>query len=259
MSIPINFNPLGFASVAIELPAGYISVNFLKSTGLQTISLSFPAEQLGEVALEMGDETTSGGPAIFAASTSANAGFQICIVGENVRFDYGGWSGSPTIKLAKGRNRVTLSSETGAYSCNGVSGVAKKLSDFTLYNSISWFSIFRTYLYHGKLFSAKITKDGKNTLSFLPCVDEKGVPCMYDMVSKTPFYNTGDGAFIVGLTAEQATKIANLPSTGGSLTISLPAEIVDGEGNVTNSAVDAAINTAKNNGWTITIQTYTLS
>ena len=74
---------------------------------------------------------------------------------------------------------------------------------------------------------------------------------MYDKVSKQPFYKSGSGQFITGFTLEQARKLANLPATGGSLTISLP------EGYDADTAVTSAIATATANGWNFTIQTYT--
>lgn len=35
-------------------------------------------------------------------------------------------------------------------------------------------------------------------MNLLPCLDENGKPCMYDTVSKKPFYNEGTGEFLYG-------------------------------------------------------------
>lgn len=32
----------------------------------------------------------------------------------------------------------------------------------------------------------------------VPCLDADGVPCLYDLISKTAFYNQGTGSFIWG-------------------------------------------------------------
>ena len=35
-------------------------------------------------------------------------------------------------------------------------------------------------------------------MNLLPCLDKNGTPCMYDTVSKKPFYNQGTGEFLYG-------------------------------------------------------------
>lgn len=35
-------------------------------------------------------------------------------------------------------------------------------------------------------------------MNLLPCLDKNGKPCMYDTVSKQPFYNQGTGEFLYG-------------------------------------------------------------
>lgn len=87
-------------------------------------------------------------------------------------------------------------------------------------------------------------------VDFVPAVAMNGQPCMYDRVSKQPFYNKGTGSFIVGMTMEQARKLSKLPATGGTLTVSLPSNWQEDEG-VLNARAEAE---AK--GWQITVKTY---
>ena len=91
---------------------------------------------------------------------------------------------------------------------------------------------------------------GKLVACFIPALDTSGVPCMFDTVSKQQFRNSGTGQFIVGMNLEQARKLSKLPSTGGTLTVSLPSNYAEDEGVVN------ALATAQDNGWKITIQTY---
>lgn len=84
---------------------------------------------------------------------------------------------------------------------------------------------------------------------FIPSIDERGVPCMFDKVSKQPFYNKGTGAFIVGLTLAQARKLGKLPAGGGTLTVSLPSNWQEDEG------VQNAKSEAEAKGWQIKVQT----
>lgn len=41
----------------------------------------------------------------------------------------------------------------------------------------------------GKIYRAKITYEENIIADFIPCLDDKGKPCMYDLISQTPFYN----------------------------------------------------------------------
>lgn len=84
----------------------------------------------------------------------------------------------------------------------------------------------------------------------ISALDNNGVPCMYDNVSKQPFYNSGSGQFVVGMNMKQALNLSKLPAGGGTLTVSLPT------GYDADSAVVTALETARANGWTLTVQTY---
>ena len=49
-----------------------------------------------------------------------------------------------------------------------------------------------------KLYSCAMYDDGRKIRDFKPCLDADGVPCLYDLISKTAFYNQGTGSFIWG-------------------------------------------------------------
>jgi len=103
----------------------------------------------------------------------------------------------------------------------------------------------------GNVYSLSIANQGGMQRVFTPAISADGEPCMFDKVSRKPFYNAGTGSFIVGMTLEQARNLRKLPATGGTLTVSLPweAQLVQH-----NADVESALQTAKNNGWTITVQ-----
>lgn len=44
-----------------------------------------------------------------------------------------------------------------------------------------------------------ISRNGEKMIDLIPCIDPSGVPCMYDTVSKQPFYNQGTGEFLYEL------------------------------------------------------------
>lgn len=49
-----------------------------------------------------------------------------------------------------------------------------------------------------KLYYCKIYNDTALVRDFMPVIDESGIPCLYDKVSETFFYNKGTGAFTAG-------------------------------------------------------------
>ena len=49
-----------------------------------------------------------------------------------------------------------------------------------------------------KLYSCAMYDGGRKIRDFKPCLDADGVPCLYDLISKTAFYNQGSGSFAWG-------------------------------------------------------------
>lgn len=91
--------------------------------------------------------------------------------------------------------------------------------------------------------------NGKLKMDLLPCLDNTGHVCMYDVLNKTPYTDTY-GTIIVGMTVSQARYLRNLPVVeSGTLTVSLPWEA-----QLIASGVPAILQAAADKGWTITVQ-----
>ncbi len=58
-------------------------------------------------------------------------------------------------------------------------------------------TFFDGYAYM-KLYSCAMYDGGRKIRDFKPCLDADGVPCLYDLISKTAFYNQGSGSFTWG-------------------------------------------------------------
>lgn len=52
-----------------------------------------------------------------------------------------------------------------------------------------------TLLEKSKYASLQIWNSGVLQLDYIPCIDKSGRPCMFDTVTKQPFYNRGTGEF----------------------------------------------------------------
>lgn len=46
-----------------------------------------------------------------------------------------------------------------------------------------------------RCFGAKLYEGANVTMSFVPALDDTGKPCLYDLISRRPFYNAGTGEF----------------------------------------------------------------
>ena len=261
MSIPYKMRPAGLES----LPLGYTRLDFLEATGTQVINTGLiPTTKTG-----------------FKCKTQATTneqidryycGCQTAIYGlwlaARVQSDYklciqNGSLNSGIITIADAQSPMSAVEAA----CNFYnSGTAGRLDDQLNINMQgTWsaqFALFKaTYRSDGRydptapfrIFYFALTEVDKLVRDFIPVLDTIGRPCMFDTVSKQPFYNQGTGEFIAGLTMGQARNLAYLPAptTINALTISLPKDATIAQ---YNQEVNAAIAAADAKGWSIDVQ-----
>lgn len=103
-----------------------------------------------------------------------------------------------------------------------------------------------------RIWKFSIDRPSGPVLNYIPALDPAGVPCMFDTVTRQPFYNAAStGAFIAGMTLGQALKLKDLPAKTATLDISLP------EGYDSQEEVMESIQQAEEKGWTFNITTHT--
>lgn len=109
-----------------------------------------------------------------------------------------------------------------------------------------------------RIWWCKFTEAGVPTRDYVPCLDSTGKPCMFDKVTREPYYNANSTTsdFTVGMTVAQARRLGSLPADAPTktLTLSLPkSAFVDVDsGEIADAAVNAALAVAESNGWVIT-------
>lgn len=98
-----------------------------------------------------------------------------------------------------------------------------------------------------------ISSAGKLVREFLPALDNTGTPCMFDLVTKKPFYNaaTTGSDFIAGFDMNQAESLGSLIPANTTLTVSFPweASLVQH-----NSRVENSLEQAENKGCFISVR-----
>ena len=234
----------------ISLPDGYISAEFLESTGSQYIYIPSLAWENDVARWTMPPQPARNGSTAInmwwgTADTSSRCRVFYHFNMKKIIIDWGSQSEVSFSEQPSG----SFALETGGITVNG---------DVYSINSNEFAGLEGLYIFANTISTTKYigyTRISTFTVSqkcdVISALNKNGVPCMYDKVSRQSFYNSGSGQFIVGLNKTQALKLSTLPATSASLTISLPA------GYETDEGVTNALDIARSKGWTLTIQTYT--
>ena len=71
------------------------------------------------------------------------------------------------------------------------------------------------YLFHGYIYSAKISEGTEIVRNLIPALDPNNRPCMFDTVTSTPLYNQGTGEFLYKVISPETAYIpANFTRVG---------------------------------------------
>lgn len=190
------------------LPDGYTKVDYLQSSGTQWIDMGIAPDQNTKVILKVlatnlngssgvsliGSRSSNDSSDQFFTYISADQGFLFRVDGDKAP------SAFTNFKVNK-LYTITLSASRFLVYDNGNRVLAMYLSssDFT---STVTMALFRAKPFStgfiGNIYVCKHYNNDHLIQHFVPCLDSGGIPCMYDLVSKTAFYNQGTGSFTWG-------------------------------------------------------------
>ena len=251
-SAPAKLKALGLlgGGSSTGLPAGYLAAEFLEGTGTQYVSNVITLTSKRVVNLDY--MMISGTAVNWSSVYGRNDGQSMFYMNTNgtVRID---WDGKETkfTKIVmdikhnfKIRNDI-LEIDGVKYILTG-KGTTEKSGRIDLWHV----ALLNGYISPGRFYKFYAESGDGATCNYLPALNSSGIPCMYDTIAHTSKVNAGTGAFIVGLTLAQARKLRLLPSSGGTLKISLPTNWQEDE------AVVNAISVAEANGWVFETLTY---
>ena len=202
------------------LPEGYTRLEYLQSTGVQYIDTGVKGNLSTKIeakAYSQKATTTTSGYCIagdFTTSTKAiTMPFNFSSGGLYSRF--GDKSITSGIQQADGT--YTFAIDKNGYYVNGTKiADLNTTTSFTTDGTMMLFGftgLGRNYLV-GKMYYCKIWDNDTLVRDFVPALDPSDKPCMYDLVSKQPFYNLGTGAdFSIG---KKLTPVEYIANTGSS-------------------------------------------
>ena len=194
-----------------QLPYGYYPLSYLESTAVQYIDTGFTGATVSEIVLDVQNtKDVNNGYAGACTAWDVSDSFYIRHVydTEQILFVVGTRRYSVNGVAQFTRNKIRFSKTRAV-----VNGQEIALNADTFVPSSVPFFLFKggnTYNSFARIFSAQLY-DTSNQLvrDFQPCLDDKGIPCMYDFVSGKSFYNKGtESNFLYEIPAE----IAMLPA-----------------------------------------------
>jgi hypothetical protein len=265
---PAKLKALGLIGGGVSaLPAGYLAAEFLESTGTQYIDteikgsfshvVEFKASALTNVnAGCCGWIDTRENPVYaryhWSPAAKNNVEYNIGIWCQYDNKDYPsgyykGWEVGKNykIKIEPQQKNIILNNKKIDFTTDAPPANYSTDATICIFGRLNQDKTLQTR--PSRFFFMKVTDAGVKILDVRATIDANGVPCMFDKVGKQPFYNSGTGAFIVGMTLEQARKLGKLPAGGGTLKVSLPSNYLENEGVVN------AIAEANAKGWNIEV------
>ena len=200
-------------TVRYGLPAGYKRLEYLESTGTQMMTLPFDSKRKEfECEHDAGLPTTTSGLYTYGGrSVSAGYGWRWHANSQNLQFSH---TSDRLGFLARGtRHKIkwTVSKAESKYTFAMYADsnlVIQIIQDFNAYWENIYYLFSSTYydsVIGGRAYDLKIKIGEDYHAHYIPALDPTGAPCMFDLVAREPFYNSGTGDFIYPNMETQAT------------------------------------------------------
>lgn len=177
-----------------------INLPFLASTGTQYIDTGFVPNQDSRIILDFhAVESTSNVALLGSRIDTTNSVFAIWLSNGAVNPQYGNVAyNTQTLTMSYGNRLI--------YDMNkNITTVGSNKSTFSEATFSSTYSLcilsvnsggtVDSRMSSGKLYSCKIYDNGTLVRDYIPKTDSSGVPCLYDKVTQTYYYNSGTGNF----------------------------------------------------------------
>lgn len=184
-----------------RIPLNYKQVEYLQSQYKTSINTGIYATRNTEVEVDTVITYASNWGILY----SANGKYTLATYSSNEMTVLHYYNGSQYIKIprpeevALGNRFKAKVTKVGLYINETLRGTIPDTVPFFKCDSpmiLSGYSVTDTNGAQAKYYSFSMSEDGEKLLEFVPCIDETGAPCMFDVVSKTAFYNYGAADFL---------------------------------------------------------------
>lgn len=196
------------------LPAGYTRVEFLESTGGQGFLVDTPVTSKTGVSVRFMQTSNQTWTYVWGGRDASNGYIVIGVDGGGKPVSAGALNKHAELPYSsaaiynsyinyKNNGKYMLETEEAVSEVNGRMFItAEKTCLFGLCNVGGTSASFSA---RAKVYVARFTHESELVREMLPCVDATGTPCMFDLVTRKPFYNSGTGDFLYPGKEQQAT------------------------------------------------------
>lgn len=224
--------PREYTNDPINLPANYTKCVYLQSNGTQWIDTQFIANEDTGLYLKVQQLNNGNYPPFGSGSSGIYYPPRFNTSNKGAYYAYGA-SGqlmfyydkaddlifTSTLNLYNDKTVNLISEDTKWYGIISNSAQAATYSLWLFSYNTNGSTIDATYgKFSGRIFRAKITQGDYLVHDFVPCLDTDNKPCMYDLVTQTPFYNQSGGEDFAYCVEHQLpsnfVKLDYLESTG---------------------------------------------
>ena len=185
-----------------DLPSGYTKLNYLESTGTQYIDTNYTIKNL-PITVETSFELTSIiSQNLFGTDYKNKGSYFVPFVGGDKFiscYDYKLETASMGklyfAKFLQNKNdlsKMEIKLNDNTYSVN------VKITSLPVNSNYQIFAANNKFIAHYKCNYHRLYEDNKMVFNLFPALDKNNKPCLYDTVSKQPFYNQGTGEFLYG-------------------------------------------------------------
>ena len=183
------------------LPEGYTAVDYLQSSGTQYIDTGRKLTQDSDITIDFRMAVRIGeGAGIFGSRESASKNNFTLALDVNGRFfiDFSEYKNHRFTMVASSERTKIRMNKAGVW----VNDILKKtwsdVADFETPTNGLIFDVGNNNWTGNKAVMRLYSYTDGDAQQLVPCLDANGVPCLYDLISKTAFYNQGSGSFTWG-------------------------------------------------------------
>ena len=185
-----------------KLPEGYTALEYIQSSGTQYIDTGRKLTQDSDITIDfmiVGAKNRNAG--IFGSRQSARENNLALSQDGGSNYFAGDFSKYPqyrfTMTLSLERTKIRMN-KAGVW----VNDILKKswsdVANFETPTNGLIFDVGNNNWTGNKAIMRLYSYTDGSTQQLVPCLDTNGVPCLYDLISKTAFYNQGSGNFTWG-------------------------------------------------------------
>ena len=184
------------------LPEGYTAVDYLQSSGSQYIDTGRKLTQDSDITIDfMIIDKLDSNAGILGSRESPSKNNLALFKQRSDRVFVGDFSKYPQYRFmtSSSLNRTKIRmNKTGVWVNDILKTSWSDVADFETPTNGLIFDVGNNNWTGNKAVMQLYGYADGNAQKLVPCLDANGVPCLYDLISKTAFYNQGSGSFTWG-------------------------------------------------------------